>query len=189
MSAKKSIIAAAGFLCLLVGALPAAAADDEADAIAMVKRIQRAATENTMATLRDGFDAEATARTVLGTRWSGASDKDRRDFIELIEEVVPEALKQRLGGHDRKFSVLGSRRLSNGDILVSSRITQPNGHVLALGWRVARCGPASCIGDLIADGASLTVVRRDDVAARLGANGGSISDLIAALRKSPQRGP
>jgi ABC-type transporter MlaC component len=50
-------------------------------------------------------------------------------------------------------------------------------------WRLRRCSGKLCIGDLIVDGASVTIQRRDQVTAQLAANGGSIPQLVAALRE------
>jgi ABC-type transporter MlaC component len=167
-----------------------AIADDETAAIAVVERIHQAASTQSLNALRSTIDAPAIARTVLGTYWQSASASERRDFTDALTDAIVDALVRRFTGQAATdFTVLGSRRLSNGDILVSTRMTRPDSRMINLDWRTHRCRVGFCIADVLTDGASVSIQRRDEYMARMKANGGSIAELISSLRgASPSQG-
>lgn len=178
-------------LLALVAMTPAprpAYADDEAAAIALVEKIHQAAGAQSLQVLRAAIDAPAIARTVLGSYWQSASAGERREFTAALSDAVVEALVRRFRGQDAAdFAVLGSRKLGNGDILVSSRMTRSDSRITRLDWRAHHCRAGLCIADVLTDGASASIQRRDEYMARMKANGGSIAELTASLRGAGPR--
>ncbi|MEX0853472.1 MAG: ABC transporter substrate-binding protein [Bauldia sp.] len=184
------------FLSIIWGISQASAlAGAPADAVALVERVYAMAFEvagdrsagrpqDGLHVLRDSFDGSAIARVVLGDRWERAAAGERREFVDALLDAIVGALVRRIGRYRAQdVTVVGTRAISNGDILVRSRLVSPLDDPLTVDWRVRGCGARPCIVDLLVGGASVSLERRNDVAARLAANDGSLSELIADLRK------
>lgn len=170
---------------LVAPAARLACAGDEPTAIALVETVYAAARANSLDVLRKAIDSPAIARAVLGNYWESASVDERAEFTDALREVIVAAFAHRFSGHPPgALMVLDARTLANGDVLVSSKMTWSESSLTVLDWRIHRCGNSDCIVDVIADGASLAIRRRDEYAARLKASGGSLSDLIASLRQN-----
>jgi ABC-type transporter MlaC component len=183
---------------IILGTLVAAHADDGSESTALVRRLYRTAVEIAQgleagaavragsAALRGSFDSPTIARKVLGEYWGRASAGDRRMSIEYVQDTIVDAVVRHLGNRYSESSVfVGTRRLSNGDILVATRLTRPSGRVANLDWRVHRCASGPCIVDLLVDGASLSIQRRDEFAALMRSGGGSVGEVIARMRTAP----
>jgi phospholipid transport system substrate-binding protein len=164
--------------------LATARADEQSAAVALVERIHQAASGNSPTALRAAIDAPAIARKVLGPYWQSADAAARQKFTEALTDVIVAALVRRFSGQGGDFTVLGSRKLGNGDILVSTRMTRPDSRMTNLDWRTHLCHAGPCVADVLVDGASVAIQRRDEYAARMQANGGSIADLIDSLRRT-----
>jgi phospholipid transport system substrate-binding protein len=188
----------ARFLAVLFAALAfltaPALADTASDAKALVDRVHQAsfdvAHEGTPVPdlLRDAFDGPFIAQAALGKYWTSARPADRAQFVDALVDAVVKTLVRRLGRHrDQDFQIVSTKTITGGDVIVRSRLSPPGQDALTIDWRVHRCKAALCIADLIVGGASMTLQRRDDLAARLKANGGSLPKLIADLRKNPIR--
>jgi ABC-type transporter MlaC component len=181
------------FAALAFHALPALA-DTASDAKALVDRVHEGAFDaahqggGVPKAVRDAFDGPFIAEAALGTYWAGAPTADRAQFVDALLDAIVKTLVKRLGRHrDQDFAILSTKTITGGDVIVRSRLSPPGGDALTIDWRVHRCKAALCIADLIVGGASMTIQRRDDLAARLKANGGSLPKLIADLRKNPIR--
>jgi ABC-type transporter MlaC component len=180
-------------LALVVGVAAmaeTARADEQTDAVALVQQVREAAIalsfgrspEAQKQSIGTAFDGAGIGQRVLGDYWATASDGDRTAVVDALLEGIALVLADRLmGTGDQNFVVNETRILTNGDILVRSQFVPPVRQPTAVDWRVRRCEGRLCIGDVIVDGASLTVTRRDQVLAELAGNGGSIPKLIANL--------
>jgi phospholipid transport system substrate-binding protein len=167
-----------------------ARADSQSEATALVDRVHKATFDiahegaPVPQSLRDAFDGPSIAKFVLGKYWAGASAGERKEFVEALDDAIIRALVRRLGRHrDQDFAILSTRTIGGGDVLVRSKLSPPGQDAITVDWRTHRCDAGLCISDLIVGGASVSVQRRDDVAARMSANGGSLTRLIADLRK------
>jgi phospholipid transport system substrate-binding protein len=179
---------------LALFAAPAALADTAADARALVARVHQGAFDaaheggGVPQAVRDAFDGPFIAEAALGKYWAGAPAADRAQFVDALLDAIVKTLVKRLGKHrDQDFQILSTKTIAGGDVVVRSRLSPPAQDPLTIDWRVHRCKAGLCIADVIVGGASMTVQRRDDLAARLKANGGSLPKLIADLRKNPIR--
>lgn len=188
----------ARFLAVLFAALAFLAvpahADTAGDAKALVDRVHKAAFDaaheggGVPQSVRDAFDGPFIAEAALGKYWASASAADRSQFVDALLDAIVKTLVKRLGKHrDQDFQILSTKTITGGDVIVRSRLSPPGQDALTIDWRVHRCKAGLCIADLIVGGASMTVQRRDDLAQRLRANGGSLPKLIADLRKNPIR--
>jgi ABC-type transporter MlaC component len=167
-----------------------ARASEQTQAIALITHIFSVARDSapSEAEFRDSFDMVAIARAVLGARWSSASAAERDEFLSALRQNIAANIRLRIGGKASGVDVLGARDLSNGDVLVLTRVRSEIDGIVAMDWRTRRCGANRCVVDIIVGGASVSIQRRDQYAAYLDVNGGSITDLIPIMRL-PQRGP
>lgn len=177
---------------LAVAPWGAAWADEETDAVALVQEVRAAAVavsfsgtpESLSPVIAAAFDGQGIAQRVLGDYWTTASQSDRDAVVDALLDGIGELLADRLmGTTERDFAVLGTRVLSNGDVLVRSQFVRRLGTSVNLDWRLRQCEGELCIGDVFVDGASLTIQRRDEVMLRLANNGGSIPQLLADIRE------
>jgi ABC-type transporter MlaC component len=181
------------FTAIALLALPARA-DTASDAKALVDRIHQASFEAAHdgtpvpELLHGAFDGPFIAQAALGKYWTTASAGDRAQFVDALTDAIIKTLVRRLGNHrDQDFAILSTKTITGGDVIVRSRLSAPARDPLTIDWRVHRCKAQLCIADVIVGGASMTIQRRDDLADRLRANGGSLPKLIADLRKNPIR--
>jgi phospholipid transport system substrate-binding protein len=126
--------------------------------------------------LEDAADLELIARLVLGRHWRSASEAQRREYIAIFHDYARDSLARRFSGYtgSERFSVVGSRKVGDGDTLVSTQISLTNGTPISVDWRVRKVGDRLVIIDVVAEGISLLVTNRaefDSVASRSGIEG------------------
>ncbi|MHB0953262.1 MAG: ABC transporter substrate-binding protein [Allorhizobium sp.] len=170
---------------------PALAADTEG-AIAAVKRIHANTVEASKASagrkvaqlsaLLDKYlDLNEIASRVLGKAWDGASAGERQDFKRVLRDVMAVELSRKIRPDDR-FAISGAKAINDRDVVVFSHQTRKDGSDRRLDWKMRPCRTSFCIFDLVGNGASLSVARRDEYAARLRALGGSLAALTRSIR-------
>lgn len=169
-----------------------AAADEQSAAVQLIETVRQAAivlghggpAEAQLRTISAAFDGRGIAQAVLGTRWRSASADDRAAVVDALLYAIAHRLADRLERtQDKTLTVLGTKALANGDILVRSQFRRPLHGPTSVDWRVRHCRGQLCIGDVLVDGGSVTVQQRDRVAQLLAGNGGSIPALVADIRK------
>ncbi|HCL65156.1 MAG TPA: hypothetical protein DIC56_10020 [Rhizobium sp.] len=170
---------------------PALAADTEG-AIAAVKRIHANTVEASKASagrkvaqlsaLLDKYlDLNEIASRVLGKAWDGASAGERQDFKRVLRDVMAVELSRKIRPDDR-FAISGAKAINDRDVVVFSHQIRQDGSDRRLDWKMRPCRTSFCIFDLVGNGASLSVARRDEYAARLRALGGSLAALTRSIR-------
>ncbi len=170
----------------------AAAETKAADAVARIRQLAVEIERETAAReverrkfneLKTFIDGEAMAAFVVGDRLAGASAAQRTAFISALSDLVADGLVERLGGaHAEPFELGAARTLDNGDIVVVSHVRFRDGHRGELDWRLHAKGSGQLMVDVLVDGASVAVGARDQAAAELSSNGGSIPSLTASMR-------
>ena len=188
-------LVAAAALCLALHAAPALSAGgtSDSDATAVVDRVidtvQKASPSDrakVTGTIRSSFDIEAIAKTIVGKYWLTASDGQRAEFMDALLSATVVVILDRLQERRGLDIDLGKVRHSqNGDFLVPTKVTKQDGRIVNVVWRLRRCSAGVCIVDLIVDGASMALQRRDEAAGILSANGGAIGELSLRLRAQP----
>ena len=169
------------------------AEDDDSSATGVIARLIEAARNptpfdhlRTVRLVRNSFDLEAIAKTILGKYWAKANARQRRDFMDALLNAMRAGVLDQLKKRRQVTVTFGTtRKTMNGDTLVGTKITTPNGRVRKVDWRLHTCSYGFCIVDVIVDGGSLAIQRRDEAAALLSANGGSIDVLSRRLRANP----
>jgi ABC-type transporter MlaC component len=127
------------------------------------------------------LDLGEIARKVAGAAWGSASEAERRDFRQVLRDVMAVELDRRIRPDDR-LRVNEAKPLGSKDVVVLTSQIRRDGSARRLDWKMRPCGGSFCLIDIVGNGASLTVARRDDYAPRLKALGGSLAALSKSLR-------
>jgi len=127
------------------------------------------------------LDLGEIARKVAGKAWDGASEAERREFRLVLRDVMAVELDRRIRPDDR-LRINEAKLLGSRDVVVLTSQIRRDGSARRLDWKMRPCGGSFCLFDIVGNGASLTVARRDDYAARIKALGGSLAALTKSLR-------
>lgn len=128
------------------------------------------------------FDVAGIGRFVLGRYWRAATPQEQQEFLSLFQEYVVRAYTARLGGFGGEpFRVTGARQ--NGpETIVTSEIVLANGPI-GVEWHLGDHGGRYKITDVYISGVSMKVTQRDEFAAVIQRNGGSVEGLLGQLRQ------
>ncbi|MCB1884584.1 MAG: ABC transporter substrate-binding protein [Geminicoccaceae bacterium] len=175
--------------------VPLSAGAADADAEAFVDKIG----EKVMDILRDGSldragklaklrglldestDLDLVARLVMGPTWRQASPEQQAAYTKAFRQLINKTMADRLGDYGGEtFGVTGSREANERDTIVSTQIKRPGGQApIAVDWRVRNTDGERRIIDIVAEGVSLVVSQRDEVASIVGQKG--IDGLIQTM--------
>ena len=132
--------------------------------------------------LDEATDLALVARLVLGRYWREASEAQRREFVALFRALLLQTVAERLDGYGGEtYEVLGAQPVDERDALVSTRIQRPGSTPMAVDWRVRDLGGRLVLVDIVAEGVSLVVTQRSEVAEIVGRSG--IEGLLAEMRR------
>lgn len=182
-------------IMFLLLALPLAAMSDAASAaqneqvIAVVRSVHAQTvsaigakrTSRVSSIIERHVDLNAVAGRMLGKTWQAASTGERRDFRNVLRDIVANELVRKVRGGDR-FTIKGAKAIGARDTVVFSEQSLRGGGTRKLDWKLRPCGSSFCIYDLVLNGASMTIARRDEFAARMKSSGGSLGALTRSLR-------
>ena len=192
------LAAALAFAMPLAFSLPAAAAD--ADAESFIDKIG----ENVVNILRDpgldragklaklrtlldqSTDLDLVARLVMGPTWRQATPEQQAAYTQAFRKLINKTMADRLGDYGGEtFGVTGSREANERDTIVSTQIKRLNGQApIAVDWRIRNNDGERRIIDIVAEGVSLVVSQRDEVASIVGQKG--IDGLIQTMEARVQ---
>lgn len=127
------------------------------------------------------IDLGEIARKVAGKAWDDAGESERRKFLIVLRDVMAVELDRRIRGDDR-LRINEAKPLGARDVVVLTSQIRRDGSARRIDWKMRPCGGSFCLFDLVGNGASLTVARRDDYAVRLKALDGSLAALTRSLR-------
>ncbi|GEO83301.1 MULTISPECIES: ABC transporter substrate-binding protein [Alphaproteobacteria] len=127
------------------------------------------------------LDLATISEKVAGKAWGAANETERRDFRRVLRDIMTVELDRRIRSDDR-LRINDAKPLGSRDVVVLTSQIRRDGSARRLDWKMRPCGSSFCLFDLVGNGASLTIARRDDYAARLRALGGSLAALTASLR-------
>jgi phospholipid transport system substrate-binding protein len=130
------------------------------------------------ALLQHGFDMPRIARYVLGRYWTAASDDQRQAFAQLFERWVVQTYASRLKGYSgQQVKITGARDEGQGAVVTTEIVSATGAPPLKLDWRVGRTDGAYKILDIDVEGVSMALTERDEIAAVIQRNGGTIASL------------
>ena len=129
------------------------------------------------------FDIPLMARFALGRHWKRADANLRTAYVDAFTKFLQHSYASKIAGAKvASFDVISARRAGKRDVMVQSRIAQGNGQVLKLVWRMRQRNGQYRVIDVVAEGISLALTKRQEFAAILKANGGKVAPLIDRLR-------
>ena len=186
-------------LIAVLGAAPGARAESAADARAMVeklanraltvladKKMTRPAREAEFARLfRTNFHVPSIGVFVLGRHWRRATPAQRKAYLKVFETFIVKTYTVRLTKYaGEKFKVLKAAGPDGrGVYTVDSQIQQPQKSPIPLNWVIRRAKAGLRVVDIVIENLSMAQTQRDDFAAIIRRNGGSIDGLIKALKQ------
>ena len=136
--------------------------------------------------LRQDFDMTGIARFALGPYWRVASEPERREFQQLLEDYIVVSYGRRLaqsGGNTLR--VTGSYKLPDDEVIVTSEILRESGGPpTRLDWRLSVHEGVYKIDDLSINGVSMALAQRTKFIAAIQRIGGRIEGLIAMMRQA-----
>ncbi|MDA1098549.1 MAG: ABC transporter substrate-binding protein [Proteobacteria bacterium] len=129
------------------------------------------------------FDIPLMARFALGNHWKRASAEQRVAYLEVFGKSLLNQYAAKIAGAKvTGFDVLSAQQAGGRDVMVQSRITQSNGQILKLVWRMRQSNGQFRVIDVVAEGISLALTKRQEFAAIIKSSGGDVAQLIARLR-------
>jgi phospholipid transport system substrate-binding protein len=136
----------------------------------------------------ENFDVPSIARFVLGLYWPRATEPQRKEYMHLFEDFIVKAYAKRFADYSgENFKTGNVTKVSNTDALVSSQIkASENAPPARVDWRVRAEDSHYKIVDVMVEGISMSVTHRDEFAAVIRNNGGTVAGLIDALKKKTQ---
>ena len=132
------------------------------------------------------FDVPQIAQFVLGLYWPRASQEQRAEYVKLFEDFVVKSYAKKFGDYTGGggFKTGNVTKVSNADSVVSSQIrTREDKPPVRIDWRVRAGEESYKIVDVMVEGISMSVTHRDEFAAVIRSNGGTVAALIDALKK------
>jgi phospholipid transport system substrate-binding protein len=134
--------------------------------------------------LHDQFDVPAISRYVLGPYSASASPQEMDVFAGLMQRWMINAFAGSMGGFgDAKIKMVETRPYGPASVVVTSEIVQPNDPPIRIDWRLHQDEGHYRIVDLYLQGISLSLVQREQMAAVISQNGGTVAGLNLALER------
>ena len=133
---------------------------------------------------RTGFDIPTIGQFVLARYWRQADSDQRREYIDLFEQMVIETYARRFREYsDEQFEITRTRPEGDRDVLVTTRVYRPGGgDSVEVAWRVRDRDDGPQIIDVIIEGVSMGVTQRQEFASVIERNNGSIDALLDQMR-------
>ena len=135
------------------------------------------------------FDAPTIGRFVLGQYWRKTSEDQRRSYFDLFSDYVAAIYAVQFSRYEGEtFKTVGGQPIANGDSAVESEIERSGKPPIKVTFRVRREGDALKIVDVMVEGVSLIVTKRDEFASVLSREGldGLMRRMHATLDEMPK---
>jgi len=136
----------------------------------------------------ESFAVTGIARFVMGRHWRSATEEQRDEFVDLLVQIVTNTWAERFREFSRgDFQIVGetavkSSRADEQDAIMRTAYASDDDGV-AINWRVANKGDIYKITDIQVEGVSMVTTYRDEMAAVIRKNGGTIEGLLAEMRQ------
>ena len=128
-------------------------------------------------------DVEGIARFCLGRYWPAASPEQRKTFLDLFHSVLLDGVTGQIRAYKGVTVTIGRAQAHDDGVSVSSVVQRPDKGPASVDWVVGSTSSGLKIEDVVAEGTSLRLTRRNDYATFLGSHGGNIDVLLAAMRQ------
>ena len=141
--------------------------------------------------LNDHFAVKTIGRNALGRYWRKATEAERREYLQLFEDLIVETYVDRFVKYSGEDVLSVVKTVSKGprDIVVYSQIKILEGAPPVLvNWRVRARSGAYKIVDVMVEGISLGLTQRSEFASVIRKNGGRMEGLLEELRRKLESG-
>jgi phospholipid transport system substrate-binding protein len=133
------------------------------------------------------FGVPLIARFALGRYWRRTSEEKRKEYVGLFEDFVVLAYATLFRDYNGESFTVGTvREINKSDSLVKSEVGLKDGRKIAVHWRVRDKDEFKII-DVIVENVSMVITQRDQFAAIISQNGGTIDGLLRELRKKTRK--
>jgi len=133
--------------------------------------------------LRKNFDVQTIGRFALGTHWRSATETERKEYLNLFEDMIVSTYAQRFGEYSgQQFKVGNAKAVSERDSIVTSQVLQQGGPPIAIEWRIRKNGEQLKVIDVFIENVSMAITQRSDFDAVIQRGGGKIESLLQSLR-------
>jgi phospholipid transport system substrate-binding protein len=137
--------------------------------------------------LTSKFEVPLIARFTLGRAWRKASADQRKEYIALFQDYIVLAYAALFRDYNGEtFTVGTAKAINKTDVAVKSELSLKDGQKIVVFWRVRDKGEYKII-DVVVEGVSMVITQRDEFAAIIDRNGGTVDGLLAALRKKTKK--
>jgi len=130
------------------------------------------------------LDLDYIGKFVLGRYWKTATDKQKKDFIQVYREFNTKTWSKRFDEFKGKsFEFNGtSPSSSEGQIFVNTSVKMNEGSPAKVLWRVKDGQPLKIV-DIVIENVSLAITARNEYTAYIKKAPGGLDDLIEDLRE------
>lgn len=136
--------------------------------------------------MRSKVQVDVVSRSALGVHWRRASDWQRAEYQDLFEKTVfPGLAGQILRYRGASYTIVDNRALQSNDRLVTANVKTGNGTGLKVGWRLKFDNCNATATDMIVDGVSLMVMKRQEFGSVISNHG--LNGLLAKMRVKADR--
>lgn len=136
--------------------------------------------------LNENFAVTSIGQWVLGRYWARATAEERREYLQLFEEMIVVTYLNRFKQYSGE-SLTVTRALvddQSGDAIVFSQIQRPSGNApLDIAWRLRPSSGSFKIIDVSVEGVSMSQTQRTEFASVIRRNGGRLEGLLAEMRE------
>lgn len=134
--------------------------------------------------LKDNFDIKTIARFSLGRYWRVATKQEKKEYLELFENMILEVYSKRFGDYQgENLEVESARASGKSDYIVTTKIILKDGTPVQVDWRVRDRSKGFQVIDIIVEGVSMAVTQRSDFASVIQRGGGKVNVLLAHLKQ------
>ena len=134
--------------------------------------------------LHEHFDVQRIGVWVLGRYWPGATDAEKREYLDLFEQLIIATYVDRFSTYAGETLTVMGATVKGDEALVASRLNRPSGgEPVDVEWRVQGRNDQMRIVDVSVEGISMGQTQRSEFASVIRNKGGQMSGLLEELRK------
>lgn len=129
------------------------------------------------------IDVDGVGKFCLGRFWRAATPEQQADYTTVFHSVLMRAITANLGDYQGVTFTVGQVSPGpNGGMAVETVLTRPNNAPNNVQWVVVNSGGSLKVADVIVEGTSLRLTKRNEYSSYLQNNGNDINALITALK-------
>jgi phospholipid transport system substrate-binding protein len=140
--------------------------------------------------LNEAFDIATIGRFVVGRYWRKASEEQRRNFLQIFEDVIVQRFLPLFGMYNNERLIVGNGQADKSNprfIVVDSTFVDSQGTVVKVDWRMRDKDDHFQVFDVMVEGISMAITLRSEYASVI-KNAGGLGGLVELLREKLERG-